>query len=298
MIPIVLELQHDALNSEIPATDLLRKAYVVARKLKIADFENWIKLELDGYSDTDDIPEYRIAHGTVKAFNPYHGWQPIYFEDPKYADILSSRTNGQRIAEIESLLKNIAEHGEKLQMPFTAEQENMICEAIGERLQVTLMTPSTNLTRVVDSVRNIILNWALKLEEDGVLGENMTFTHDEKNKAESHTYNVTNFYAEVTGSQIQQHSPGAQQHQTLQEFSTTNVSNFISSLKEKLDGIEINDETSRELNAEISTIESQTESPKPKESIIKESLNSIRTILEGASGSVVGQLLIDLGKFF
>ncbi|MFA7570568.1 MAG: hypothetical protein WCY75_04885 [Sulfurimonadaceae bacterium] len=298
MIPIVLELQHDALNSSIPATDLLRKAYVVAKKLKIVDFENWIKLELDGYSKTENIPEYRIVHGTVKAFNPYHGWQPIYFEDPTYADVLSNRTNGQRIAEIESLLNNIAEHGENLQMPFSAEQENIICNAIGERLQVTLMTPSTNLTRVVDAVRNIILNWALKLEEDGVLGENMTFTHDEKSKAESHTYNVNNFYAEVTGSQIQQNSPSAEQHQTLNEFSTTNISNFISSIKEKLNEIDIDEETSKELNAEIETIESQTKSPKPKEGIIKESLTSIRSILEGASGSAVGQLLLEIGKLF
>ncbi|MDF1879847.1 hypothetical protein JHD50_00785, partial [Sulfurimonas sp. MAG313] len=39
MKPIVIELQQDALKSDIPVTDLLRKAYVVARKLKLSDFE-------------------------------------------------------------------------------------------------------------------------------------------------------------------------------------------------------------------------------------------------------------------
>jgi len=294
--PIVIELQQDALNGDIPVTDLLRKAYVIARKLKLSDFEKWIKLELDGYSENEEIPEYRNVNGSVQAWNPYHGWQPIYFENPKTAEVISNRTNGQRVAEIESLLENISENGNNLQIPFSAEQENIICDAIGERVQITMMTPSTSLIRIIDAVRNIILNWALKLEENGVLGENMTFSDDEKDKAESHSYNVNNFYAEVTGSQIQQNSPDANQTQSLKEFSTTNINHFISSLKEKLDDIEVNEDASKELNAEISTIEIQNSSPKPKNGIIKESLSSIRTILEGATGSVVGQLLLELGK--
>lgn len=296
MKPIVIELQHDALKSEIPVSDLLRKAFVVARKLKLSDFESWIKLELEGYLGNADVPDYRIVRGTIKAFNPYHGWQPIYFEDHKMEEALSNRTNGQRIAEIDSILENISENGNNLQMPFSSEQENIICDAIGERLQITMMVPSTSLIRIVDAVRNIILNWALKLEEDGVLGENMTFSDDEKDKAESHTYNVNNFYAEVTGSQIQQSSPDANQTQSFKEFSTTNINSFISSLKENIDDIKLNEDTSQELNAEIATIEIQNSSPKPKNGIIKESLSSIRTILEGATGSVAGQLLLELGK--
>lgn len=292
----MIELQHDALKSEIPVSDLLRKAFVVARKLKLSDFEAWIKLELDGYLGNVDVPDYRIVRGTIKTFNPYHGWQPIYFEDHKMEEALSNRANGQRIAEIDSILENISENGNNLQMPFSSEQENIICDAIGERLQITMMVPSTSLIRIVDAVRNIILNWALKLEEDGVLGENMTFSDDEKDKAESHTYNVNNFYAEVTGSQIQQSSPDANQTQSFKEFSTTNINSFISSLKEKIDDIKINEDTSQELNAEIATIEIQNSSPKPKNGIIKESLSSIRTILEGATGSVAGQLLLELGK--
>lgn len=298
MNSIVIELQHDALKSDIPVTELLRKAYVVARKLKVTDFEQWIKLELDGYTNGSEIPEYRNIHGTIKTLNPYRGWIPIYFEDPKMADFLSNRPSAQGIAEIESLLVNIVEKGEYLQMPFSPEQQNILCDAIGERLEVTLMTPSTSLIRIIDAVRNIILNWALKLEEDGVLGEDMQFSEDEKGKAEQHSYYVNNFYGEVTSSQIQQNSPKAKQSQVINEFSTQNINNFISSLKNNLKDIELDSELSEELQAEISTVEIQVKSPKPKEGIIKESLSSISRILEGASGSVVGQLLLELGKLF
>ncbi|MEJ1392972.1 MAG: hypothetical protein RPU64_02050 [Candidatus Sedimenticola sp. (ex Thyasira tokunagai)] len=298
MKPVVIELQHDALNRDIPITDLCRKAYVVARKLRITEFEEWLKGELEGYSDNADIPEYREVTGEVRAWNPYHGWQPIYFEEANIAEAVSKRNNGQRIAEIENLLNSVAEKGSSLQIPFAPEQQNIICNAIGYQTQVTLMTTESGLVRVIDAVRNIILNWAIKLEEDGILGEGMTFSDDEKSKVVKHSYNVNNFYGEVTGSQIQQSSTGSSQNQNTNNFSIESISEFISELKDHLSSIDLDEESKQELNAEISTVEIQAASPRPKEGIVKESLGSIRRILEGASGGAIGQLLIQLGSLF
>ncbi len=295
MKSIVVELQQDALNRDTPITDLLRKAYVVARKLKIHEFEQWLTGELEGYSKTSDIPDYRIVTGEVKAWNQYHGWQPIFFEEAHIAEAASKRSNGQRIAEIENLLNSLGEKGSSLQIPFAPEQQNVICKAIGYQTQVTLMTSETGLVRIIDAVRNIVLNWALKLEEDGVLGEDMTFSDYEKNKVEQHSYNVNNFYSDVTGSQIQQNTIDSKQNQDMKNISTENITKFISTLKENINGLELEDEVKKELEAEISTVEIQAASPKPKEGIIKSSLGTIKRILEAASGSAVGQLLIQLG---
>lgn len=35
--------------------NLLRKAYLVARKLKLQEFEDWVNNELNGYKDADKI---------------------------------------------------------------------------------------------------------------------------------------------------------------------------------------------------------------------------------------------------
>ena len=45
-------------------------------------------------------------------------------------------------------------------------------------------------------------------------------------------------------------------------------------------------------SSDIETIESQIKSPRPKSTIIKECLASIRTILEGAAGSMIAALLV------
>lgn len=58
MSAIVLELQQDALNPSVSALNLLRKALVVATKLNIEEFQQWIELELNGYKGAP-IPEYR-----------------------------------------------------------------------------------------------------------------------------------------------------------------------------------------------------------------------------------------------
>jgi hypothetical protein len=51
-----------------------------------------------------------------------------------------------------------------------------------------------------------------------------------------------------------------------------------------------------EISAELTTIDTQVASPKPKAGIIKQSLGSIRAILEGAGGNVVGTLIVELTK--
>lgn len=71
MSKIVLELQQEAISKESDILNLLRKAYLVARKLKLNEFENWINNELNGYEAMDKLPDYRKVRGEVKAWNPY-----------------------------------------------------------------------------------------------------------------------------------------------------------------------------------------------------------------------------------
>lgn len=48
---IVLELQKEALDETISIESLLRKAYLVAKKLKLRDLEEWINQEQNGYEN-------------------------------------------------------------------------------------------------------------------------------------------------------------------------------------------------------------------------------------------------------
>ena len=66
-----------------------------------------------------------------------------------------------------------------------------------------------------------------------------------------------------------------------------------------LDIVGISHVEKQELEAEISTLKAQAESPNPKNSIIAESLSSVRRILEASSGNLVASGLINqIGTLF
>lgn len=85
MSSIVLDLQQEVLKPDCDILNSLRKAHLIASKLKLHDFDTWVQSELNGYSygDKDKIPNYRKVKGTLKAFNPYRGWISAQCSDDK-----------------------------------------------------------------------------------------------------------------------------------------------------------------------------------------------------------------------
>lgn len=294
MDSIVLELQRDALNKTVAVTDLLRKAYVVAKKLKIPDFEEWANNELNGYGESKTVPKYRMVSGHVKAWNPYHGWQPVVIDDAEKEKAISSRACGQTIAEIEDLVKGRDANG-TFHMPFSGKVLNQLRRAIDFDTEITLITDRTALVRILDSVRNIILNWAMKLEEDGILGEGYTFTQKEKHAVEKHSYNINNFYGSVEGAQIQQGTSASSQ---MQEFDLEKAHQIHDDIRNAMSELRLSEPLRAEVGAELDTIETQIKSPRPKTPIIKECFGSLRKILEGAGGNIAGELLKQIGSLF
>src|SRR5437016_14497886 len=103
MKSIVIELQHDALDSKTSITDLLRKALVVARKLNLSDFESWINAELNGWPNYDDIPTYREVRGQVHALHAYQGWLPVLTTEAVIEEMITVRKMREPISEIERM---------------------------------------------------------------------------------------------------------------------------------------------------------------------------------------------------
>lgn len=293
MSSIVLELQRDALDPTVQITDLLRKAFTVARKLGIAEFRKWTENEISGYRDISETPEYRKISGTVKAFNPFHGWQPVLLPNNEFEMLFKNQPCGQSMAEIASLLEHDLKSG-SLTMPFRAETHRLLQKSIGHDMQVGLFFSRTDIVRIIDSVRTTILNWSLKLEEDGIVGEGLSFTNQERETAEKASYNINNFYAEVHSSQIQQQT--SHSSQVINGLANSSIREFADDILKQIDKLDLGVTSKEELIAEINTIKTQTDSPHPKQLILKECLYSIRRILESTGGGVAVLLLAQLAK--
>lgn len=286
MNSIVLSLQKDIYESKLSMSDILRKSYVLAKKLNLPEFQLLLHSELNGYSNPKDIPQYRTIRGTIRAWNPYRGWQPVIISDPKLEVDLTTHRISQSIPELEDLL-NRSENG-GLHIPLSDSFSNLIDFQTKAKLDIG----ASQVANIIETVKNIILEWSLKLEDDGILGEDMEFTTDEKSKATQKNYTVNNFYGAVSQSQFQQNSQKSNQSFSISEEREKDLLSIISLIEENISDIGLTQDLLKELHAEIKTIKAQLESPKPKSNVIYESLKSTRNIIEGTTGGLIASGII------
>ena len=200
---IVLELQKEVLDETVSIESLLRKAYLIAKKLKFKEFEEWINQEQNGYNNA--LPEYRYINGEIKAWNPYHGWMPMIL--PKNInDIVSCISLDSSISAITDAYNSSNDGSVCLNITSTmTEFLNALIK--GRPTKYAFFASKSELYRIMSTVRNKILGWTLILEENGILGENMTFTEKEKEVALNtpviNNY-TNNFYNSVSNIDIQQ----------------------------------------------------------------------------------------------
>lgn len=206
---LVIDLQKSSLDSTISITNLLREAFVVAKKLKLDDFEKWINFELNGYCNTNDIPEYRKVYGQLKGFNPVNGWIPTLFNgDTKMQNILTIREVSEPIAKLEFLMNS---EGSSLCITYPTDVEQKLGAMFGYETKYQLFVDKSQFQGILEAVRTTVMNWSLELECDGILGEEMIFSDRERHIAVERNYTVNNFYGDVKNSQIQQNTKESKQ---------------------------------------------------------------------------------------
>ena len=183
MDKIVIELQREALKSDFDIMNLLRKAYLVARKLKLQEFEDWVNNELNGYKDADKIPDYRLLRGEIKAWNPSYGWIPVILQNDN-EDITTHLANDS-LANLLNVYENSENNNAILQ--FNATINNYLSKFSNFNTKYALMIGTNQIYSIIECVRNIILDWSITLEENGILGDELRFSDTEKEIANNIT---------------------------------------------------------------------------------------------------------------
>lgn len=251
MSSLVLELQADALDPSVSVLNLLRKALVVAKKLNVQEFQTWIELELAGYDDTP-IPDYRSIRGQLRGWNPYHGWQPITTNQQNleefYESLCHCQVRRQSISELVALINS--EHKELyLQLPFQV--ESFLVSTVGTSVKIGISRASVQA--IVEAVRDVILRWVLKLEEDGITGEGMTFSGEEKQIAANHDYSS---FIEIKLEQTQMQNSSSESRTNSETFnndlSRGNIANFANKIQDN--GQQVASNFSQNINQNVDEI--------------------------------------------
>ena len=178
---MVLDLQQACLDEKISCYYLLLKAYAIAEKLSIKDMAEFCTHEINGYFDIENklIPLYRHIHVNTEAYKETSKrWEPVSFPagHPR-----SMRYVVESIPEIERLEQS---KQEMLEVRLNYDDQLAIYQIIDmpKPLFVHQIFMAAQVTSILQIVRKLVLDWALKLEKEGILGENLTFSSEEQNK--------------------------------------------------------------------------------------------------------------------
>jgi hypothetical protein len=198
MPSIVLELQQDSLDPNLSVSALLRKALLIATKLDVPEFKTWIENELRGYREvTGDLPPYRRGAGTVMAKDRWDRWLPVRFDNPKMEEIVAQVAHSDSVAEIEALIETTKRTTGTVTINFSPEHDQLLRSWLRDpQVLLTRFVRGEDLRGILDAVRTEILQWALKLEKNGILGEGLSFSAEEKKKAAT-VHFTTHFHAPV-----------------------------------------------------------------------------------------------------
>lgn len=297
MKSIIQELQFEATKQNGSTTELLRKAKIVSSKLNLEEFLGWINEELNGYATADykNIPDYRLIKGEPRGWNPYHGWISVMFNDVESQETLSKMPISQPIGQLEELYNS---ESDDLQVSYGAKAQQVIGEAVGFQTKFALMIGKSAVAGILDSVRNIILDWSIKLEKEGILGDGISFSKEDQKKAhEPSTIIKINKIDNFIGNVGNLADSASVNISNITQNEINKIRDLVEQVNKNIDGVNLKNEDKSRVDEEIKFIELEIAKTEPQKSIINKSFNSIKTILEGASGNIIAQgILYSIGK--
>jgi hypothetical protein len=276
---LIGEIQQAALDDTRGVTNLLRKALVASSKLGVTDIEQWIRYELNRYPADADLPDYRLVRGQVLAKDEDGETRPVVFEE-SIAGFERARVV-QAAAELEAVVR--AAEGRSVFLSFSHERQAVLRKATGIDVEFVFSCSPSAYVQALDAVRTRILEWALALERQGIVGEGLTFTAQEVQAAGNVTYDYSTHIGSMHHSQLQQHSSGRQVIAT--GFDSAALHSIMTQLIRRVDELGT---ASAMVRADAATVILQLESGAPKATVLRDCLQSIRSVLEGSAGGFLG----------
>lgn len=285
MASLVEELERDAYDSSASLSNMLRKAKAVAVKLQLRQPVEWVEAELNGYSGAE-VPDYRKVAGRARSRNPFHGWQPLMFQNAEIERMVCEFPIRNPIKEIEHLIEGDGEPS----ISLSGGQVETLCQMANmPTLPISVFFPRGQFISILDAVRNKVLDWSLSLQADGIKGEGMSFREEEKAKVsgKGDTYHIGSIgsFAGNLGGKVAGDVSGTSTQNMGQELEK--VAALVAQLRTHRSHIGLDAQRQAELDRHVDALDEEMRGGKPKPGVITGLLKSVRSIAEKAGGSLV-----------
>jgi hypothetical protein len=170
---LLQEIQHDATNSNVSVSNLLRKCKILAYKLGNEDFKAWVEHELNGYpKDKKLLPNYRILENVYSKghFSGAFGSGlrnadvPTFNLPEELQENLTKANFFSPIATLESLTStNASTLSQEWSAIILAKYGGNMYEGYA-CMQAWKVIPTSFVIGMVDTIKTKILNFVLEIE--------------------------------------------------------------------------------------------------------------------------------------
>lgn len=292
MESLVLKLQADCMDQNQSVTTILREAWAVAKKLDLRDFVDVLHKELNGYFDADDVPNYRVLTGELKALNPSVGYIPVLIRDPAVDKSLTQKPVLTSIPEIEDLLSKPNASSSMISQ-FPSSVATKIMELFEMDFVPSLHVPSSAMRRIVETVRNTVLNWSLELEKNKIFGDGLSFSQSEKQAASTHISNSTVILGDMNSSVIQSQIAGNASASINDDHPAWQlVKEIIDHLNDNRDELNALLDSTQDLDNSVSELSDIINDKKKDAGKASRLLKGIKDILSSAAKSLIASGII------
>ncbi|MBX8652242.1 abortive phage resistance protein [Klebsiella michiganensis] len=202
----VLELQNLVSSTDGSITDMLLKAKLIASKLELDGFDDFINKEFLGYKyalfgdDRKKFPSHRRILATIVKRDEYYHHVDIDIyncEDPLLAKSLLELRWAYVTLSITHLESELSSGGTLyLNIPDWLLWDTPI--PVADYQYYFWEIEAVKIKEIISAIKFSLLEWTLSLERQGILGEGLLFTQKEIDAAPmTITHNINNFHAPV-----------------------------------------------------------------------------------------------------
>ncbi len=290
---LVLELQKEVMKEDCDVLNLLRKAHLIAAKLDLKQFDEWIKSELNGYRNDNYLtPKYRCIIASLNEWIPFVGWHHV--DNRQIEEMFCTIEIKNSIGWLVELGKK---HKELFQI-YSFDQDNnsrinSLRGMMKQQTKYSLYCSVLQIKSIIEHVKNTILDWTIKLEKTGIFGEEMQFNSVEKESAKQIPQQITNYNYYGSTNVIRgdaQNSVFVAGNENTIKYTIENANKAISEIESSLnkENIPFEDkETAMEMITEIKEKVSQNKKP----SIVKSALVGLLEFVGEVGASLTAALI-------
>jgi hypothetical protein len=284
---LLREIQAAATDPNVDLSTLLRKAKILASRLRNPEFGAWVNHELNGYEDRITVPSYRVIYSSAVATvtDGFRIWNDFHvmttFLPEKFRDWGHKCYLDQPIPFIASMAKR-----ESLSIPWPQEMAVQY-GAKGTKglqcLKAWLPLNPDSLVGVLDTVRNRLLDFSLKLEAENPNAGEIQSGFEPIPPEKLRPLVINTFYGPV-GS-VAQHSEKFTQSAMIGS-EPSDLTRFVKEFSAHLHELGLDECQEQRAKAQIEVIQTELEG-EPDDGVIAQSGRTLRNITEGAVGSLI-----------